>query len=179
MSAEHASNAAAAQVLPAGRLFTRAVRGLVLAMASVSGLSLLGMMVLTCADVVLRAAFNRPISGSQDLVSVTAVIVLAAAMPYTTAARGHVAVEYFFRKLPRRLKPLVARAMHLMGIALFGLLSYRGVAYGLMKLNVGEVTSTLRLPVFWLPWVFAASCAGMVLVLVHELLYPGEEIVKP
>ena len=87
-------------------------------------------------------------------------------------------MEYFFSKFPPRMQRIVTQAVLSAGIALFALLSYRGVSYGLMKLDVGEVTSTLRLPVFWLPWVFAASCGGMVLVMLHDLLYPDEEIVK-
>lgn len=169
----------AVHVLAPSRLFTRAVRSIIMAMAAVSGISLLAMMALTCIDVLLRAAVNRPISGSQDLVSVAAIIVLAGAMPYATAARGHVSVEYFFSKFPPRMQGIVIKAVQSASIALFALLCYRGVDYGLMKLNVGEVTSTLRLPVFWLPWIFAASCGGMVLVILHDLLYPGEEIVKP
>lgn len=165
-------------MLPPSRPFTRAVRTIILAMAGVSGISLLGMMALTCIDVLLRVTVNRPISGSQDLVSVAAIIVLAGAMPYTTAARGHVTVEYFFSKFPPRIQGIVTRCVQVLGIVLFALLCYRGFSYGLMKLSVGEVTSTLRLPVFWLPWVFAASCGGMVLVMLHDLLYPDEEIVK-
>ncbi len=170
---------APAPVMPRVRFFTLTVRVLVLVMAAVSGVSLLGMMLLTCVDVVMRATVNRPISGSQDLVSVTAIIVLAGAMPYTTACRGHVTVDYFSNKFPRGLKWGVTKVLLLVSLALFALLCYQAVIYGQEKLKVGEVTSTLQLPMFWLPWVLAASCGGMVLVFLHELLYPGAEIVKP
>lgn len=156
----------------------RAVRWLSLALAGLSGLSLLGMVLLTCADVILRRVWE-PITGANDLVGVLAVMVLAGAMPYTTASRGHVAVEFFAAKLGTRAHSALGFLVHLLGAALFAILCWYSMLYGRSLLKIGQVTLTLQLPVFWLPWVMGFSFGVVAMVLMHELVRPRQVLVKP
>ena len=156
----------------------RAVRWLSLALAGLSGLSLLSMVLLTCVDVILRAV-GKPFLGAYDLVAVLAVMVLAGAMPYTTSSRGHVAVEFFAAKLGTRAHSVLSFLVHLLGAVLFGILCWYSMLYGRSLLRIGQVTATLELPVFWLPWVMGFSFGVVAMVLMHDLLRPRQMLVKP
>ena len=95
-------------------LYHRALRALVKALAYVAGASLMVMVLVTSADVVLRI-FRLSLTGAYDIVKIAAAITIAAALPYTTAIKGHVAIEYFFHKLGRRGRIVVDALMRLGG----------------------------------------------------------------
>jgi len=159
-------------------LYYRALRALVKALAYVAGASLMVMVLVTSAEVVLRI-FRLSLTGAYDVVKIAAAITIAAALPYTTAIKGHVAIEYFFHKLGRRGRIVVDALMRLGGMALFGLLAWGCVDYGNSLRAKGEVSMTLQLPIFWVPYVLAASCALVVLIKVYHLTHPGKPMIKP
>ena len=149
-----------------------------MALAYVACASLMVMVLVTSAEVVLRI-FRLSLTGAYDIVKIAAAITIAAALPYTTAIKGHVAVEYFFHKLGRRGRIVVDALMRLGGMALFGLLAWGCVDYGNSLRAKGEVSMTLQLPIFWVPYVLATSCALVVLIKVYHLTHPGKPMIKP
>lgn len=159
-------------------MYVRALRGAVVALAGLSGLGLMAMIAITCGDVIMRA-FGRPIVGSYDLVRICGALTIACALPYTTAVKGHIAIEYFFHKLPPLGRIAVDTLTRLLGIALFGLLASRSALYGRQLYEAGETSQTLALPVFWIPYVIAVCCALVMLVILHHLLHPGRPMVAP
>jgi len=155
----------------------RAVVLLVRALAALAGVALGALAALTCADVLLRA-FGMPIKGTFDLVRVLGALTIACAVPLTTAVKGHVAVEYFFNKLGRAGRLAVDSVMRLLMIGMFACAARQCVVYGFRFLRSGEVTATLELPVFWVPWVVAAACILSAVVVLYHLLFPGRELVR-
>ena len=160
------------------RFYHQALRALVKALAYVAGASLMVMVLVTSADVVLRI-FRLSLTGAYDIVKIAAAITMAAALPYTTAIKGHVAIEYFFHKLGRRGRIVVDALMRLGGMALFGLLAWGCVDYGNSLRAKGEVSMTLQLPIFWVPYVLAVSCVLVVLIKLYHLTHPGKPMIKP
>lgn len=160
------------------RGYESGLRRLVLVMAVLSGAGVIAMMLTTCADVVLRA-FGSPLKGSYDIVRLLSLITLACALPYTTAVKGHVAVEFFFNKLPRAGRIVVDTLMRVLLIGLFAVLCYQNVRYGISLRASGELLPTLRLPVFWAAHVVAFSCAVVLLVVLYNLVHPGKMMLKP
>ena len=59
----------------------------------VAGAAIIGMMLLTCADVILRY-FRMPIPGTYELVCFLGAVAVAFAMAYTSLERGHVSVSF-------------------------------------------------------------------------------------
>lgn len=159
-------------------LYHRGLRTLVKALAVVAGVSLMLMVLVTSAEVVLRI-FRLSLTGAYDIVKIAAAITIAAALPYTTAIKGHVAIEYFFHKLGRRGRMVVDALMRLCGMALFTLLAWGCVDYGNSLRAKGEVSMTLQLPIFWVPYVLAFSCGLVVLIKVYHLTHPGKPMIKP
>ena len=100
-------------------------------------------------------------------------------MPYTTAVKGHVAIEYFFHKLSHLGRIIVDTIIRLLSMALFTLLTIRFVKYGASLKKAGQVTATLQMPVFWVPYVMSISCAVVVLVILYNMVHPGKEMIKP
>jgi TRAP-type C4-dicarboxylate transport system permease small subunit len=147
-------------------------------LAYVACAGLMTMVLVTTADVVLRK-LGCAITGAYDIVKIAATITVAAALPYTTAIKGHVAIEFFFHKLGRRGRMVVDALMRFGGMALFSLLAWGCVDYGNSLRQRGEVSMTLQLPVFWVPYVLAFSCVLVVLIKVHHLTHPGKPMIKP
>ena len=160
------------------QFYHQALRASVMALAYVACASLMVMVLVTSAEVVLRI-FRVSLTGAYDIVKIAAAITIAAALPYTTAIKGHVAIEYFFHKLGRRGRTVVDALMRLGGMALFGLLAWGCVDYGNSLRAKGEVSMTLQLPIFWVPYVLAVSCALVVLIKVYHVTHPGKPMIKP
>jgi len=154
------------------------LRALVRCLGIVSGGGLMIMVLVTTLDVVLRV-FRLSFTGAYDVVKIAAVLTVAAALPYTTAIKGHVAIEYFFHKLGRRGRVGVDALMRSGGMALFSLLAWGSLQYGESLRRSGEVSLTLQLPVFWVPYLLAASCGLVVLIKLYHLLHPGQPLLKP
>lgn len=154
------------------------VRFGVYALAGVSGLGVLVMMGVTCADVVLRI-FGRSLTGAVDLVTLAGAVSVACALPYTTAVKGHVAIEYFFHKLRRRGRVIVDSIARVVTMGMFVVVCIECVRYGQKLHEHHEVSMTLKLPVFWIPYVVAFAAAMVVLVILCHLLHPGKEMIKP
>jgi TRAP-type C4-dicarboxylate transport system permease small subunit len=92
--------------------------------------------------------------------------------------KGHVAIEYFFQRLNRRWRIAVDSLMRLLMIGGFLLAAVESVGYGVRFLKSGQVTDTIEMPIFWVPWLMAVSFAVTALVVVFHLVYPGRELVR-
>ena len=147
-------------------------------LAGVAGLAVAVMIVVTCVDVVGRW-FGRPLTGAYDVVELLGAIAITGALPYTTACKGHVAIDFLVRKLPVRISRAVDVFMHLVTISMFAFLTWRFIGYGMEMKVSGQVTLTLRWPIFWMPYWMALCSAVMLLVLVFSLVRPGKELMKP
>lgn len=159
-------------------LYEQALRCVVLGLAGFAGACLMVMVLITTADVILRQ-FNRPLTGAYDVVKIAAALTVAAALPYTTAIKGHVAIEFFFHKLGRRGRIVVDTLMRLGGMGLFALLGWGCIDYGNSLRQTGQVSTTVQLPIFWVPYVLAISCGLVVLIKLYHLTHPGRPMLKP
>lgn len=154
------------------------LRFAVMAFAAVAGLATLAMVLLICVDILVRL-FGYPFAGTYDIVRFLGTIAIAGALPYTTAVKGHVAVEYFFHKLHRVGRILVDTVSRLIVMVLFSTFSWQCVRHGLSLKAANEVSLTLGLPLFWMSYVIAAACFLTTLVVLYNLLHPGREMIKP
>ena len=129
----------------------------------VGAVFLFGMALLTFADIVGRM-FGRPIFGAVELVSFMAVIVVATALPVTQMDNGHIGVELFVNKLPRRGRLFVEVLTQLCSLALFGVVSWRMFLFAGKLQRSGEVSLNLHLPEYLI--VFFLACCAVLLCLV-------------
>lgn len=157
--------------------YTKCLQLIITALLACAGVGVLAMIAITCTDVVTRR-FGVAITGACDLVMIFSLITLSCAMPYTTAVKGHVAIEFFFHKLSRKTRMITDALMRSLSIALFLLFTIKSFAFGgQLKMN-GQVTQTIQIPVFWLAYVLSFSCFIVVLVIAYSLVAPNKELVK-
>jgi len=143
-------------------VYVRALRGVVVSMLFISGLGVAAMVLINCVD----------------LVRLCSAVTLACAMPYTTAVKGHVAIEYFFHKLGRKSRIAVDSVMRCCSCGLFVFLSVRSFLYGLNLYSMGQVTQTLQVPIFWVAHVISFSCLVVAMVILYNLVNPRREMIK-
>ncbi len=135
---------------------------------AVAGAAIVAMMLLTCADVVLRL-FRRPIPGTYELVSFFSAVSVSFAMAHTSVQRGHIAVSVLVQLFPPRLQALIDSITTSLGSALFALIAWRSFLYGSSLRQAGEVSLTLELPFYPFVYGVALSAAVVALVLLAQL----------
>ncbi len=135
------------------------------------------MMAITVVDVVLRY-FSLSMAGAYDLVKVLSAVSLSCALPYTTAVKGHVAIEFFFHKFGQKGRVVVDSIMRILSSALFGFLTFRSFLYGIELYENGSVTQTLQMPIFWVPQVISFCAFIVMLVILYNLVSPKKEMIK-
>ena len=158
--------------------YVSGLRWVVRALAVAAGLAVTVMIVVTCVDVVGRR-FGHPLKGAYDIVELLGAIVIAGALPYTTGRKGHVAIEFFFQRLGRRGRIVIDTLVRSISVSMFAFLTWRFIQYGTELRASGQVTLTLRWPMFWMPWWMALCSGVMILVILYHLMHPGKELMKP
>ncbi len=158
--------------------YRKFVTGLVWLMAGIGGLCLLGIIFITCSDIVLRR-FGMAFHGAIDLVQVLGCLCIALSLPYTTAVKGHIAVEFLFRKFNRLGKVIADSCMRSLAIAFFATLAWQSLRHGNNMLNKNAMTLTLNIPLFWVYWTAAFSFCVVILVKLYHLAHPGKEMIRP
>ena len=147
-------------------------------MATVSGISLLGIIVVTGLDIILRR-FNLAVYGAIDIVELLSAICVAFALPYTTAVKGHIAVEFIFRHFNRPAKIVSDSITRTLAIILFMTLSYLSFSHGYDLMQEKAMSFTLNIPRFWSYWLAGFAFAVVIFVKFYHLANPGKELIKP
>ncbi|MDO9527943.1 MAG: TRAP transporter small permease [Syntrophales bacterium] len=120
------------------------------------------MMVLTCADVILRF-FRHPIPGTYEMVGLLGAIVVSFSLAHTSVMRGHISVEFIVQKLPKTAQIVIDGINSLLGTALFGLITWQSMLYASNLMHTGEVSLTLQMPIY--PFVYGIAVgSGMLCV---------------
>jgi TRAP-type C4-dicarboxylate transport system permease small subunit len=144
---------------------------------AVSCLAIVVMMLLTCADVVLRL-FGHPILGTYEMIGFLSSIVVSFSMAYTSLEKGHVSVEILVERLPERHQMVIDTIGSFISTVLFGLISWQSAVYALDLKHSGEVSMTLQMPVYPFLLGMAVGCAMLCLVLVVEMLRSMRRMVQ-
>ncbi len=133
------------------------------------GITLMGVMLLTLADVALRL-FRRPIPGAYELVCFLGAFVFAFALPYTSWRRQQIFVDFFINNLSRRARAAIHVVTRCLVAFLFVWLTWNLMSYGADLLRSGELTITLHLPLFPVPYIVGICSALQCLVVFCDLI---------
>jgi len=118
---------------------------------TIAAFALLSIMLLVCADVILRQV-GAPFKGTEDLVRMFAVVALALALPSTTAAKTHVSIDYLFQKFNAANRRRINTVTQIILVIAFSVAAYQCALRGWDNLQRGLGSPTLKLPIFWVPW---------------------------
>lgn len=155
------------------RRFLSFAHSLATVMDIVAGLALVGIMLLTSLDVILRY-FGNPIPGAYDMVSLTAAFVIGFAVPRTAWDRTHVTVDILVDRFPET-KGAFRVITRILSLCFFIILSWYLIKLGLSFSKTGESTLTLALPLY--PVAFALGLCSIVqcIVLFADLVRGATE----
>lgn len=112
----------------------------------VVGLAMFAMMGVTFADVVGRYLLSKPVPGATELVQISMAVLIGAALPLVSAARGHITMALFTDHLRGRVRRALDVLLHIAAAALLAFLAWRmgDQAVSLASSNAG--TLFLRIP---------------------------------
>ncbi len=124
----------------------------------VASLALAAMMLLTVADVLLRAFLNRPLRGTLEIVELLLACTFFLALPATFLRDEHIVVDVI-DGFAARWVPLVRRFAGALGVLLMAVMAWQGWIAARDSLLFNDVTSDLSLPRIWY-WI--PVLAGMI-----------------
>lgn len=139
-------------------------------MKVVAACCLMGMAVVTGIDVIGRGVLNTPLYGSEEIVSILAVLVAGFALPYAHAQGSHIGVEILVRRFGRKVRQRIKLITDLTAFGFFAVVSWRMVLYGLGLKKSGTVSMNLALPTYYVIFALAAGFAVYALFLLRDVL---------
>jgi TRAP-type C4-dicarboxylate transport system permease small subunit len=140
----------------------------------IAGIALTAMVALTVADVILRI-FKAPIVGTYEIVGLLGGIMVGFAIPQTSRAKGHVAMDVLEGKLPAALDRIFSVITRILGIVLFIIIGWQLWLLGTDYYRIGEVTLTVHLPQFPVCYGIAICCFFECVVLLLEIFQPKQQ----
>ena len=143
----------------------------------VAGAAIVAMMILTCADVVLRY-FRRPIPGTYELVCFLGAVAVAFAMAYTTIKKGHVSVSFVVELFPQKIQDIIACLTTSFGLCLFVFVTWQSMVYANDLRLSNEVSLTLELPFYPFVYGIGFSAAVVCLILLSDLIKNALKILE-
>ena len=134
----------------------RLVRGLALT----GGILLVAVAGMTVASVLGRYLFGVPIPGDYELTELACGIAVFAFFPYCHMTQGNVVVDFFTSRLSRRYRTALDGLHSIAFTVMAALIAWRLFVGGMRKLEDGETTLFLEIPIYWTYFV-ALVTAGL------------------
>ena len=149
--------------------FWRIIEWILDKMKIIGAACLVGMMLMTCADVVGRA-FGHPIFGSVEIVGFMATLAVVMAMPYTHQVQGHIGVEIVVRLFSEKTQTVIDICTGLVSFILFAVVTWRMTVYANTMKASGEVSMNLELPEHFVIYVTAVCLLIFTLIILQDLI---------
>lgn len=117
--------------------------------ATLGGLVLVAMMLMTVASIARRSLLGAPIPGDFELVEIGSAIVVSCFLPWCQITGGNVLVDFFTMKAGPRTNHALEALGDLVFLAIGFLLTWR-MFHGASEFReYGEQSMVLRIPVWW------------------------------
>ena len=135
----------------------------------IGAICLVGMMALTCADVVGRY-FGHPIFGSVEIVGFLATLTVTLALPYTHREKGHIGVEILVRLFSAKIQAIIELITGIVRLALFAVVTWRMTVYARTMRKSGEVSMNLQFPEAIIIYITAFCFLMFALVILRDII---------
>ncbi len=149
--------------------FLSKVKGISQFLNAIAGISLTFLMLLTITDIILRG-FRRPVVGTYELVAFSGAVVIGFSMPLTSWVRAHIYVDFFISKYSRRVRNVFNIVTRCMVIALFILIGWNMIKFGMDLQKSGEVSLTLQMPFYPVAYGIGVCCFIQCLVTACDIV---------
>ena len=135
----------------------------------IAGLFLVAMIILTCANILLRLVWT-PIPGTFELMGLFGSVVTAFALGYTQTRRGHIAVDILINTFSKNTKTVLNIINNIICMLFFGIAVWQIAKKATTLLTSGEVTETLRIVYYPFTYAVALGCLVLSLVFLADLI---------
>jgi len=129
-------------------------------MKSLGAICLMGMVTVTCCDVIGRA-IGYPIFGSEEIVFFLMALVVGLSLPFSHKEKIHVGVEIVVRLLPEKTQLLIKFFTDIATLVLMALITVMMAFYASDTAESGEVSMNLELPEYTI--MYALSFCFLIL----------------
>jgi TRAP-type C4-dicarboxylate transport system permease small subunit len=133
------------------------------------GVFLLGMILLTCANILIRQIYS-PIPGAYELMGFAGAVVAAFALGYTQFTNGHISVTVLYDMYPKPLKRVISIINYSVCGIFFLVTAWYMLQKALTLKNTGELSETLRIIYYPFTLAVAFGCFILALALFTDLL---------
>jgi len=152
--------------------------GLISLSAAIGTLGLVLEMLVILVDVIGRA-LGYPLFGSQDMITMTMVILVFGGMALCDRQGGHISVDLLEKKFPRIVNRFIDIGAAMLGALIFVFIAWAVWESAKLSEMLNLSTNLLRLPKAWFQWSLCAlslvTALGMALRAV-ELALSGRDI---
>lgn len=142
--------------------------------ATIGALGLLVEVVVILVDVIGRA-LGKPLYGSQDMITMTMVILVFGAMALCDRNGGHISVDLFERRFPAAMNRAIDILSALIGAGVFLALAKAVADVVLLnqRFGISSKTNLLHLPIDWFRWALVAFALLTALAMLLRALEMG------
>jgi TRAP-type C4-dicarboxylate transport system permease small subunit len=135
----------------------------------IAGLFLAAMILITCANIFLRAAWI-PIKGTYELMGYFGAVAMALSLGQTQIGRGHIAVDLLVLRFSGKKQRVLNGINAGVCTVFFSVVAWQIGKYATTLLRTGEVTETLRIIYYPFTYGVALGCAALALIFLVELI---------
>lgn len=139
-------------------------------MKMLGAICLMGMCSVTCADVFLRGAFNMPIYGSEEIVTIFATLTIAFSLPYSHIKDVHIGVEILVRLLSKNVQGIIRVITQLFALILMAIITWRMSFYAGTMSESGVLSMNLELPMYYLVYVLSFCFLIFSLMILKDII---------
>ncbi len=136
----------------------------------VAGFTLVGLMLLTVSDVVLRRFFNKPISGSYELTCVLLTFIVFFGVGYAQDFKEHVVIDLLYDLLPRKGRRIISYLSSILYLAMVLLITWVVFKYGIKLIDTHATTAILKIPHWPIVLVAVFGLISYALSVIGDLL---------
>jgi len=134
-----------------------------------ASLCLAAMILMTCANIILRLVWI-PVRGTYELMGFFGAIVTAFSLGYTQIKKAHTSVDILVDSFSSKTQMVLNAFNFLICIIFFVIAGWYISKYGATLWRTGEVTETLRIVYYPFTYGVAGGCFLIALVMLVELL---------
>ena len=135
----------------------------------IAGIALTFMMLLTVADVLLRAG-GHPIIGTFEIVALLLALVIGFGIPQVSLDRGHVYMDFLLEKFSKRGRKVMNTFTRVLCLFLFVFIGYNLFNVGARFHASGEVSATIKIPFYPVAYGVAVCCLLECCVFIFEIV---------
>lgn len=136
---------------------------------SIAGIAVTVMMLLTVADVLLRAG-GHPIIGTFEIVALLLALVIGFGIPQVSLDKGHVYMEVLLDKLSKRGKNVMQTFTRVLCLGLFAFIGGNLFNVGARFHSSGEVSATIKIPFYPVAYGVGICCLLECCVFIFDIV---------